>query len=167
MPQVKLFLARLFTLLRSFKAIVASGNILLAKRMVIITTILFATQHAKQTSVFLPHLIHATLFCISLQTEKDSSEPYMCLSDFVAPKGSGVKDYVGMFACSAGHGLDKVIEHHKEVCSTFDDCLPCLHGMFACSAGHGLDKVIEHHKEVCNTFDDCLPCLHGMFAFSA
>lgn len=50
------------------------------------------------------------------QTEKDSSEPYFCLSDFVAPKGSGVKDYVGMFACSAGHGLEKVIEHHKQVC---------------------------------------------------
>jgi len=50
-----------------------------------------------------------------LQTEKDSSEPYFCISDFIAPKGSGVKDYLGMFACSAGHGLEKVIEHHKEV----------------------------------------------------
>eukprot|EP00983_Pelagomonas_calceolata_P109753 1159591-Pelagomonas_calceolata.AAC.2 len=49
------------------------------------------------------------------QTEKDSSEPYYCVSDFIAPKGSGVKDYMGMFACSAGHGLEKVIEHHKEV----------------------------------------------------
>lgn len=34
------------------------------------------------------------------QAEKDSasSEPYFCLSDFVAPEGSGVQDYVGVFA---------------------------------------------------------------------
>lgn len=37
------------------------------------------------------------------------------MSDFVAPKGSGVRDYLGMFACSAGHGLDEVIAKHKEV----------------------------------------------------
>lgn len=37
-----------------------------------------------------------------LQAEKDSasSEPYLCLSDFVAPRGSGVQDYVGLFAVS-------------------------------------------------------------------
>ncbi|XP_046888269.1 methionine synthase [Hypomesus transpacificus] len=34
------------------------------------------------------------------QAEKDSSssDPYLCLSDFVAPRDSGVPDYVGMFA---------------------------------------------------------------------
>lgn len=51
----------------------------------------------------------------SPQAEKDSGEPYFCLSDFVAPKGSGVSDYVGMFACSAGHGLEEVIHRYKEV----------------------------------------------------
>jgi cobalamin-dependent methionine synthase I len=50
-----------------------------------------------------------------VQAEKDNDEPYFCLSDFVAPKGSGLNDYVGMFACSAGHGLDKVVEAFKEV----------------------------------------------------
>ncbi len=41
--------------------------------------------------------------CVFLpQAEKDSasSEPYLCLSDFVAPRGSGVQDYVGLFAVS-------------------------------------------------------------------
>jgi hypothetical protein len=47
------------------------------------------------------------------QAEKDSDEPYMCVSDFVAPKGSGVADYVGAFACSAGHGLEKVVAGFK------------------------------------------------------
>ena len=33
----------------------------------------------------------------------------MCISDFVAPKESGVEDYIGMFAVSAGFGV-------KEMC---------------------------------------------------
>ncbi|XP_055031711.2 methionine synthase [Misgurnus anguillicaudatus] len=42
----------------------------------------------------------ATLYGLRQQVEKDSasSEPYLCLSDFVAPQGSGVQDYVGLFA---------------------------------------------------------------------
>merc|ERR1719383_993326 len=35
------------------------------------------------------------------QAEKDSAaaeDPYLCVSDFVAPKDSGVEDYVGMFS---------------------------------------------------------------------
>lgn len=35
-----------------------------------------------------------------LQVEKDSSssDPYLCLSDFVAPVNSGLTDYIGIFA---------------------------------------------------------------------
>ncbi len=35
------------------------------------------------------------------------------MSDFVAPKGSGIADYIGMFACTAGHGLDAVVAEYK------------------------------------------------------
>ena len=51
----------------------------------------------------------------SSQAEKDNDEPYYCLSDFVAPKGSGVGDYVGMFACTAGLGLEALVHQFKEV----------------------------------------------------
>jgi 5-methyltetrahydrofolate--homocysteine methyltransferase len=33
--------------------------------------------------------------------------PNQCLSDFVAPKASGVADYIGMFAVTAGLGIEK------------------------------------------------------------
>jgi 5-methyltetrahydrofolate--homocysteine methyltransferase len=33
--------------------------------------------------------------------------PNQCLSDFIAPKGSGVADYIGMFAVTAGLGIEK------------------------------------------------------------
>ena len=38
-----------------------------------------------------------------------------CLADFVAPQGSGLEDYIGGFACTAGLGLDeKVAEFEQE-----------------------------------------------------
>jgi 5-methyltetrahydrofolate--homocysteine methyltransferase len=33
--------------------------------------------------------------------------PNQCLADFIAPKSSGVKDYIGMFAVTAGLGIEK------------------------------------------------------------
>jgi len=49
------------------------------------------------------------------QAEKDSAaaeDPYLCVSDFVAPKDSGVVDYVGMFAvaCFGAEQLSKKYE---------------------------------------------------------
>jgi 5-methyltetrahydrofolate--homocysteine methyltransferase len=42
----------------------------------------------------------ATFHGLRQQSEKETEEPYLCLSDFVAPKGSGVADAVGAFAVS-------------------------------------------------------------------
>jgi 5-methyltetrahydrofolate--homocysteine methyltransferase len=33
--------------------------------------------------------------------------PSRCLADFVAPKGSGIADYIGLFAVTAGLGVEK------------------------------------------------------------
>ena len=43
------------------------------------------------------------------QSEKDSasSDPYMCLSDFVAPLESGLTDHIGLFAVSC-QGAEKL-----------------------------------------------------------
>ena len=52
---------------------------------------------------------HRYLFVRS-QAEKDSAsnDPYACLSDFIAPKESGLKDHIGLFAVTAGHGVDEM-----------------------------------------------------------
>ena len=48
---------------------------------------------------------------LRMQTERpvvDSvRRPNRCLADFVAPKSSGLADHVGLFAVTAGHGVDK------------------------------------------------------------
>ena len=43
------------------------------------------------------------------QVEKPPGRPNFALADFVAPKESGVADYVGAFAVTAGHGLDEIV----------------------------------------------------------
>jgi 5-methyltetrahydrofolate--homocysteine methyltransferase len=50
----------------------------------------------------------ATLFGLRQQTEKDSDEHYYCLSDFIAPKDSGITDHIGMFVTSCGHGCEEL-----------------------------------------------------------
>ncbi len=41
------------------------------------------------------------------QQVRPEGKPHYCLSDFVAPKDSGVADYVGAFAVTAGLGIEK------------------------------------------------------------
>ena len=42
------------------------------------------------------------------QQAETSQENYLCMSDFVAPVESGKRDYIGMFAVSAGFGCDQL-----------------------------------------------------------
>ena len=35
---------------------------------------------------------------VFIQADKDTDEPYHCLSDFIAPKETGIPDYLGLFA---------------------------------------------------------------------
>lgn len=51
------------------------------------------------------------------QTKKPTSKPNLCLSDFVAPKTSGIPDYLGGFAVTSGGELDarvKELEAHHD-----------------------------------------------------
>ncbi len=47
------------------------------------------------------------------QTKKASAARNMALSDFVAPTESGVTDYVGCFAVTAGIGVDELVAKYK------------------------------------------------------
>lgn len=54
-----------------------------------------------------------TLHFLRQQNKKAQNLPNFCLSDFVAPTASGRQDYVGMFAVTAGKGLEKLVELYK------------------------------------------------------
>ncbi|MGE5115825.1 MAG: methionine synthase [Betaproteobacteria bacterium] len=40
--------------------------------------------------------------------------PNRCLADFIAPRSSGLADHIGMFAVTAGHGVDKKVAQFLE-----------------------------------------------------
>ncbi len=48
----------------------------------------------------------ATIHTIRQQMAKPDGRPNMALADFVAPAESGVRDWVGAFAVTTGHGID-------------------------------------------------------------
>jgi len=48
------------------------------------------------------------------QTKKPSDIPNYCLADFVAPKQSKVKDYIGAFAVTAGIGIEPHVERFEK-----------------------------------------------------
>ena len=48
------------------------------------------------------------------QEEKTNGKPNLCLSDFVAPKESGITDYVGTFAVTAGLGIEEKVKEFEQ-----------------------------------------------------
>jgi 5-methyltetrahydrofolate--homocysteine methyltransferase len=42
------------------------------------------------------------------QAVKPNGQPYYCLSDFIAPRSTGIDDHVGAFAVTAGIGADEL-----------------------------------------------------------
>ena len=67
----------------------------------------------------------ATLHGLRQQAEKDSadSDPYMSIGDFVAPVESGVVDYVGVFAVTAGVGCDELCSQFRADHDDYNDIL--------------------------------------------
>jgi 5-methyltetrahydrofolate--homocysteine methyltransferase len=49
-----------------------------------------------------------TIHTLRQQAEKGKGEPHYALSDFIAPKETGIKDYFGGFAVTTGHGCDEL-----------------------------------------------------------
>jgi 5-methyltetrahydrofolate--homocysteine methyltransferase len=47
------------------------------------------------------------------QAQKPAGKPNYCLADFVAPKGSGVKDYMGAFAVTSGIGIEARVKEFE------------------------------------------------------
>lgn len=50
--------------------------------------------------------VRAVLHSLRQQMIKPPGRPNQCLADYIAPNTSGVADYIGAFAVTAGHGVD-------------------------------------------------------------
>ncbi len=56
----------------------------------------------------------ATLHHLRQQTIKPDAKPNLSLADFVAPKDSGITDYVGGFICTAGIGAEELAKAYQD-----------------------------------------------------
>ncbi len=43
------------------------------------------------------------------QTRRGADRPYLALADFIAPRESGLADFLGAFVVTAGHGVDELV----------------------------------------------------------
>jgi 5-methyltetrahydrofolate--homocysteine methyltransferase len=55
----------------------------------------------------------AVIHTLRQQSDKGASQPNLALADFIAPRATGLHDYIGAFAVTTGHGLD-------ELCARFE-----------------------------------------------
>jgi 5-methyltetrahydrofolate--homocysteine methyltransferase len=62
--------------------------------------------------------VRATFHTLRQQTKKPEGQANIALSDFIAPKAAGVKDYIGTFAVTTGIGID---EHVARFEANHDD----------------------------------------------
>jgi len=46
------------------------------------------------------------------QRQGNPDAPCLALADYIVPEDSGVMDYLGLFACTAGVGLENIVEHY-------------------------------------------------------
>jgi len=64
-----------------------------------------------------------TLHFLRQQNKKAQNLPNFCLADFIAPKTSGKRDYIGMFAVTAGIGIEKLLEKFKAQHDDYSDIM--------------------------------------------
>jgi 5-methyltetrahydrofolate--homocysteine methyltransferase len=55
----------------------------------------------------------ATIHTLRQQMEKTDGRANLALADFIAPKDTGLDDYIGAFAVTAGHNEDEIAERFK------------------------------------------------------
>lgn len=55
-----------------------------------------------------------TLLTLRQQSAKAPGKPYIALADFIAPKSTGLKDYIGGFCVTTGFGVEEKAEEYKQ-----------------------------------------------------
>ncbi len=67
--------------------------------------VLFTSEQRDQELMVLHHLRQ--------QNQKPPGKANQCLSDFIAPESTGLADYLGAFAVTAGVGLDEIVQRFE------------------------------------------------------
>jgi 5-methyltetrahydrofolate--homocysteine methyltransferase len=115
----------------------------------------------------------AARFCmLRQQVRKNDDKPYACLADFVAPLSSGVRDYVGAFAVTAGIRLDALVKRFEAEVDDYNAILAKaladrlaeaaaerLHERVRREWGYGKDESLSHEELVDEKYRGIRPAL--------
>jgi 5-methyltetrahydrofolate--homocysteine methyltransferase len=86
-------------------------------------------------------------YTVRQQQAKSDDKPYLALADFIAPRDSGIKDYLGLFAVTAGHGAQALVEKYE---SDDDDYHAIMVKALADRLAEALAEVVhERARQVC------------------
>ena len=105
------------------------------------------------------------------QSKKAQNLPNFCLSDFIAPTSSGKRDYIGMFAVTAGVGIEKILEEYKAQLDDYSDIMvkaladrlaegfaECLHAKVRRELwGYASDEKLSNEEMIKEDYDGIRP----------
>jgi len=58
--------------------------------------------------------ILTTFHTLRQQQKKTDKKPYLALSDFIAPRDTGLNDYIGVFAVTAGINIETLVKKYEK-----------------------------------------------------
>ncbi len=113
----------------------------------------------------------ATLHFLRQQNKKAQGLPNFCLSDFIAPETSGRQDYIGMFAVTAGIGIEDLIAKYKANNDDYSDIMikaladrlaeafaECLHAMVRKDLwGYAADEKLGNNELIAEKYRGIRP----------
>jgi 5-methyltetrahydrofolate--homocysteine methyltransferase len=105
------------------------------------------------------------------QGKKPANTPNRCLADFIAPRASGVADWIGMFAVTAGVGIEKKLaefeahhdDYHGIMLKALADRLAeafaeCLHAKVRRELwGYASEEHLENHDLIAEKYKGIRP----------
>jgi len=110
------------------------------------------------------------LHTLRQQWERKGQDTFHALADFVAPIESGQKDYIGAFACTAGHGCDELAarferEHDdysailvKAIADRLAEaCAEWLHATVRCEWGYGREEQLTSEQIIAEDYRGIRP----------
>ncbi|WP_417898287.1 methionine synthase [Bacillus haimaensis] len=74
----------------------------------------FFPAQSEDNTLLIYHPEDHTMVIERFEFPRQEKEPYLCLSDYLKSKDSGVMDYVGLFAVTAGRGIRELAASYKK-----------------------------------------------------
>ena len=104
------------------------------------------------------------------QKENQRSTSQMALSDFIAPRNTGLVDYIGAFAVTAGHGTEKLVERFEKDHDQYNSIMAkaladrlaeafteCLHKSVRVEWSYGKDENLTNQELIAELYRGIRP----------